>query len=84
MPFLPPMPPAKTTMDYVVLVLVITVAMILILFSIASVVLTILDYDVKVMVNTLTDLLTVIVGALVGFIAGRNTRPDESRPEEPK
>jgi hypothetical protein len=73
------MPPPKTTMDYVVLVLVITVATILLLFSIASVVLTILDYDVKVMVNTLTDLLTVIVGALVGFIAGRNTRPEEPK-----
>lgn len=78
--FIPRPPPLKTSADFVVAVFVITIATILLSFAIGTLIGGFLGEDVKPYVAMLTDIMGSILGALVGFIAGKGMAQTEGKP----
>jgi hypothetical protein len=76
-----PRPPkARTTTDFIVTVFVLLVAGVLIVLTIAAVIATfVTDVDAKQFFAILLDLMTSIISALVGFMAGRGTAQGERK-----
>ena len=76
--YVPRPPKPKSTTDFIVLVFVIMVACILFALT-AAVIITALftDDDVGPFLAILTDLVSSIIAALVGFMAGRGVAKEE-------
>ena len=70
--YLPRPPKARTTTDFIVIVFVVMVATILVLLTSATILTSLFtDDDVGTYIAILTDLMSSIIAALVGFVAGR-------------
>jgi hypothetical protein len=71
---IPRPPKARTTTDFIVIVFVIMVAVVLITLTVAAVLAAfVADVDPKGYFAILTDLMTTIISALVGYMAGRGS-----------
>lgn len=77
-----PHPPAlRTSADFVVAVFVVTVATMLVVFAAGVAIAAMAGNDVATMAGTLVDIMTTIVGALIGFVAGKGaTATDPGSP----
>ena len=71
-------PPARTTADFIVIIFVCMVAAVLGSLTLGAVLLALFtDDDVGPFIAILTDLMTTIISALVGFLAGRGVAASE-------
>ena len=71
---LPRPPEIKTTADFIVVVFVVMVATILIILTVGIITAGLFgDTDVKPYFAVLTDIMTTVIGALVGFLAGKGS-----------
>jgi hypothetical protein len=72
--FIPRAPKVQSTTDYIVLVFVILVATILLGLSFTALYAFLFtDKEVGPFIAIITDLMTTIIAALVGFLAGKNS-----------
>jgi len=78
---MPRIPESKSTTDFVVIAFVIIIGFMLLAFTVATIIAGIQGHDVKAYVATLTDIITTIIGALIGFIAGKGQGQAEVRRE---
>jgi hypothetical protein len=83
-PIFPRPPATKGMVDFVVLIFVLTVSTILIMAAIGLFVFTIFldDFDSGPLTNSLADIMTTMIGALIGFIAGKGQGHIEGREAE--
>lgn len=79
-----PKPPVKNMTDFVVFCFVTIVAIILItgVFGVMIDAVIRPDHDRSAVVNALADITTTLIGALVGFIAGKGSGHAEAREEQ--
>lgn len=80
LPFIPRPPQPKNIVDFVVEVFVVTVGTIM-LGSIVGIFLIVVfrpGSDVGPYINAITDIMTTIIGALIGFIAGKGSHQMET------
>lgn len=87
MPILPD-PTKRSTVDLIVLGLALTVCLVIVLSTVAVAVVECInpDVDTEDEVRHVADLLSVIIGAVVGFVGGRGSAPsghDRSPGDEP-
>lgn len=83
LPFIPRPPQPKNIVDFVVEVFVVTVGTIM-LGSIVGIFLIVAfrpGSDVGPYINAITDIMTTIIGALIGFIAGKGSHQIETEEE---
>ncbi len=73
MTIIPQPPKSNNATEYVVVVFVVTVASILVISTLALIVLAAInpDRDYSTLTNSLLDIVTTVIGALIGFIAGK-------------
>ncbi|HEY7009077.1 MAG TPA: hypothetical protein VH395_09065 [Jatrophihabitantaceae bacterium] len=80
-PLLPRPPPAKTMVDFVVQIFVLLVSLMLCGAVAALLALALFtDRDLTIFFKTITDIITTLIGALIGFIAGKNSANVEPPP----
>lgn len=77
-----PRPPQSTSAtDFIVIVFAVTVAAILLILTIGTVIAGILGADIKSYFAILTSIVTSVISALVGYLAGKNSQgPPEGGP----
>lgn len=79
---IPLAPKPQTSADFVVNVLVVTVATILVVAFVGTMAAFIFtDKDVTALLSSLLDIVTTVIGALVGFIAGKGSGRAEMHDE---
>lgn len=78
-PFIPRPPQPKNIVDFVVEVFVVTIGTLLIgsVFGIFLIVVFRPESDVGPYLNAITDIMTTIIGALIGYIAGKGSHQME-------
>lgn len=78
-----PRPPIKTMTDFVVFAFVTIVVVVLLVAAVASTAIAVLDSerDLSALATTIGDILTTIIGALVGFLAGKGQGRSEVHDE---
>lgn len=78
-PLIPRPPPAKTMADFVVTVFALVVGTSLMLAVVGTGLIAIIRPDQKIagMIAILADVLTTLIGALIGYLAGRGSHDTE-------
>lgn len=77
-PLLPHPLPIKTVADFVVVVFAMLVVAVLLSLTIGVVVAALEGEDVRSYFTVITDIMTTIIGALVGYLAGRGSSHTET------
>jgi hypothetical protein len=77
-------PQSRSTTDFVVICFVVTICAMLLGFALATIIGGLGGGDVKPYVATLTDIMTTIVGALIGYIAGKGQGQAEAHEQQQK